>query len=73
MVVVEHEEHPERIITRREAFKPKQVFYDVVKAYWNEAFWKDYNIIEPTESLENAVKKLRKQLPEEGENRQTSR
>lgn len=67
MVVVEHEEHPERIITRREAFKPKQVFYDVVKAYWNEAFWKDYNIIEPTESLENAVKKLRKQLPEEGE------
>lgn len=68
MVVVEHEEHPERIITRREAFKPKQVFYDVVKAYWNEAFWKDYNIIEPTESLENAVKKLRKQLPKEGEN-----
>ena len=68
MVVVEHEEHPDRLITRREAFKPKQVFYDVVKAYWNEAFWKDYNIIEPTESLENAVKKLRKQLPEEGEN-----
>ena len=67
MVVVEHEEHPERIITRREAFKPKQVFYDVVKAYWNEAFWKDYNIIEPTESLENAVKKLRKQLPDESE------
>ena len=28
----------------------------------NEDYWTDYNIIEPTESLENAVKKLRKQL-----------
>lgn len=62
MVVVEREKHPERIITRRDAFKPKQIFYDVVKEYWNEDYWKDYNIIEPTESLENAVKKLRKQL-----------
>ena len=62
MVVVEREEHPERIIARRDAFKPKQIFYDVVKEYWNEDYWKDYNIIEPTESLENAVKKLRKQL-----------
>ena len=62
MVVVDREEHPERVITRRDAFKPKQIFYDVVKEYWNEDYWKDYNIIEPTESLENAVKKLRKQL-----------
>ena len=28
--------------------------------YWNEDFWRNYNIIEPTESLENAVNKLRK-------------
>lgn len=62
MVVVEREERPERVIARRDAFRPKQIFYDVVKEYWNEDYWKDYNIIEPTESLENAVKKLRKQL-----------
>lgn len=62
MVVVEREEYPERVIARRDAFKSKQIFYDVVKEYWNEDYWKDYNIIEPTESLENAVKKLRKQL-----------
>lgn len=62
MVVVEREENPERIIAYRDAFKPRQIFYDVVKEYWNEDYWKDYNIIEPTESLENAVKKLRKQL-----------
>ena len=62
MVAVDREEHPERVIARRDAFKPYQVFYDIVKEYWSEDFWKDYNIIEPTESLEDAVKKLRKQL-----------
>lgn len=61
-VIVEHEKHPERIIAHRDAFRPKQIFYDVVKEYWNEDYWKDYNIIEPTESLENAVKKLRRHL-----------
>lgn len=61
MVVVEREEHTDRLIARRDAFKPQQVFYDMVKAYWNEDYWKDYNIIEPTESLENAVKKLKRQ------------
>ena len=62
MVVVVREEYPERGIARRDDFKSNQIFYDVVKEYWNEDYWKDYNIIEPTESLENAVKKLRKQL-----------
>ena len=62
MVAVDREEHPERVIARRDAFKPYQVFYDIVKEYWSEDFWKDYNIIEPTESLEDAVKKLRNQM-----------
>ena len=62
MVAVDREKHPERVIARRDAFKPYQVFYDIVKEYWSEDFWKDYNIIEPTESLEDAVKKLRKQM-----------
>ena len=61
MVVVEQDENPSHVIAKRDAFGINQVFYDVVKEYWNEDFWKDYNIIEPTESLENAVKKLKKQ------------
>ena len=60
MVAVEHEEHVERIPDRRQAFRPQQIFYDVVSEYWNAEYWKDYNIIEPTESLEEAVRKLRK-------------
>ncbi len=61
MVMVDRTEQPEERIKSKDAFKQKEVFYDVVEAYWNEDFWKDYNIIEPTESLESAVKRLKKQ------------
>ena len=61
MVMVDRNDRPEERIRMKDAFKQREVFYDVVDAYWNEDFWKDYNIIEPTESLESAVKKLKKQ------------
>lgn len=61
MVMVDRTDHPEERIDSKDAFKQKDIFYDVVEEYWNADFWKDYNIIEPTESLESAVKKLKKQ------------
>lgn len=61
MVMVDRTDHPEERIDNKDAFKQKDIFYDVVEEYWNVDFWKDYNIIEPTESLESAVKKLKKQ------------
>lgn len=61
MVMVDRNDRPEERIRMKDAFKQREVFYDMVDAYWNEDFWKDYNIIEPTESLESAVKKLKKQ------------
>lgn len=61
MVVTNRKEHDLSKIPYRNSFKEKQVFYDVVNKYWNEDFWKEYNIIEPTESLEHAVDKLKKQ------------
>jgi len=61
MVMVDRTDHPEERIDSKDAFKQKDIFYDVVEEYWCEDFWKDYNIIEPTESLESAVKKLKKQ------------
>ena len=61
MVMVDRTDHPEECIDSKDAFKQKDIFYDVVEEYWNVDFWKDYNIIEPTESLESAVKKLKKQ------------
>ncbi|MCD8313014.1 MAG: carboxypeptidase-like regulatory domain-containing protein [Bacteroidales bacterium] len=59
MVMVEREQNPGRIAAR-EAYRRGQAFYDMVDEYWDEDFWRDYNIIEPTESLESAVRRLRK-------------
>lgn len=61
MVVTDRQEDNFTAISNKTAFKEKQVFYDLVDEYWNEDFWKEYNIIEPTESLEHAVSKLKKQ------------
>lgn len=60
MVVVDREENTDIRISRKEAFKPRQIFYDLVDQYWDKDYWLEYNIIEPTESLEHAVEKLKK-------------
>ena len=60
MVVTDRATDDIRPISNKEAFGNKQVFYDNVDNSWNEDFWADYNIIEPTESLENAAGRLKK-------------
>lgn len=62
MVVVDHEENTTSRISSRDSFKPQQIFYDLVDEYWDEDYWSDYNIIEPTESLEHAVERLKKKV-----------
>lgn len=47
-------------ITRAESFRFSDVLADKTKMYADPDFWKDYNIIEPTESLEHAIDRLRK-------------
>lgn len=61
MVVTDREENNVLPIPNKLAFSQTQPFYDKVYEYWNEDFWGAYNIIEPTESLEHAVHKLKKQ------------
>lgn len=61
MVMVDREENPE-IIRNSERFRADQIFYDEVEAYEDPDYWKDYNILEPTESLEHAVDRLRKRV-----------
>ncbi|MDR1601914.1 MAG: carboxypeptidase-like regulatory domain-containing protein [Tannerella sp.] len=53
-------ENVERI-PAREAFSMRQSLSQEVSAYFDDDFWGAYNIIEPTESLENAVSRLMKQ------------
>lgn len=59
MVMVERTDMPNERISGKNAFRDYDIFTDKVNLYWDADFWKDYNIIEPTESLEKAVDKLR--------------
>ena len=45
-------------IRGRESFDQRDAFYDKVDYFRDPVFWQDYNIIEPTESLDRAIGKL---------------
>lgn len=46
--------------SRKESFSSRSSLSDKVELYEDPLFWKDYNIIEPTESLEKAIGKILK-------------
>jgi len=48
--------------TKKYAFNDNYSLSDKVDDFYDENFWEDYNIIEPEQSLENAVNKLRKTI-----------
>lgn len=61
MVVTDSREDNVTGIPYKMAFKETQSLSDKVENFMDEDFWGAYNIIEPTESLESAVNKLKKQ------------
>lgn len=60
LVMTDREDAPTGNIPLRESFTRSQVLSDKVQDFYDEKFWEDYNIIEPTESLEYAVQRLKK-------------
>lgn len=61
MVVTDSKSDNVNSISYKTAFKANQSLSDRVSDFIDEDYWGSYNIIEPTESLESAVNKLRKQ------------
>ncbi|MGN0281644.1 MAG: hypothetical protein ACI4B3_05000 [Prevotella sp.] len=59
MVIVDSDVNTQTSIPWSESYSNKRLFSDDAEQNWDYDFWKDYNIIEPTESLEKAVTKLR--------------
>ena len=59
MVVVDVDDNVQENIPFAESYSNTRLFSDEAEQNWDEDFWKDYNIIEPTESLEKAVAKLK--------------
>lgn len=47
-------------IRGRDSFDQRDAFFDKVDYFRDPAFWQDYNIIEPTESLDKAIGRLLK-------------
>ena len=60
-VITDNEEENATRIASRDAFSMRKSLSQEVAAYYDEDFWGVYNIIEPTESLESAVNRLRRQ------------
>ena len=60
MVVTGRHEGEAKPIKGRNTFDSRDLFYDRVEYFRDPAFWEDYNIIEPSESLDKAVDRLLK-------------
>ena len=60
LVVTDRKEENITPIKGRNSFYQRDSFFDKVEFFEDPDFWADYNIIEPTESLEDAIDKLRK-------------
>ncbi|MBP5338260.1 MAG: carboxypeptidase-like regulatory domain-containing protein [Prevotella sp.] len=60
MVVTSKDEGEAQPIRGRDSFDQHDAFYDKVDYFRDPAFWENYNIIEPTETLDRAVQRLLK-------------
>ena len=60
MAVTSHDTEQPQPISGRESFEQRDAFYDKVEYFRDSTFWQDYNIIEPTVSLDRAVDRLLK-------------
>ena len=64
MVVTDMDDNHIDKISYKESFKEGDSFTDKVRAFYDDNFWGDYNVLAPTESLDKAVNKLKKQHKE---------
>lgn len=58
MVVTDRVDDGAVPIRGRDSFDSHSAFYDKVDYFLDPLFWEDYNIIEPTESLDKAIEKI---------------
>jgi len=49
-------------ITNNERVRPNDVFIERVSAFTDPEFWGDYNVIEPDQSIESAIRRLSRRL-----------
>lgn len=62
MVATDIKTHDVEQIGFKDSFRSFEIFYDKVDAFADPLFWENYNVLEPSESLEHAVDRLRRRL-----------
>jgi hypothetical protein len=60
LVTTDLHQGDEQSVPRKGAFRKKDILADKAASDYDPDFWKSYNIIAPTESLDKAMGKLRK-------------
>jgi len=58
MAVTDSQSEGVQPIVSRNSFDSRDAYYDKVEYFLDPAYWEDYNIIEPSESLDKAIRKL---------------
>ena len=58
MVVTDSQSKDVQPIASRNSFDSRDAYYDKVEYFMDPEYWSQYNIIEPSESLDKAIKKL---------------
>ena len=58
MVVTDSHSPDVQPIANRSSFDSKDAYYDKVEYFMDPEYWSQYNIIEPSESLDKAIRKL---------------
>ena len=51
-----------KTLKNKEKMKQNVIIYDRASGFSDPEFWGDYNVIEPDKSIENAIRKIKKQL-----------
>ena len=60
MVVTDMKTENVKPVRGRQVFLSHESLYDRVEFFNDSTFWQQYNIIEPTESLEKGIERLKK-------------
>jgi hypothetical protein len=58
MAVTDSQSEGVKPIVSRNSFDAHDAYYDKVEYFLDTEYWENYNIIEPTESLDKAIRKL---------------
>lgn len=59
-LVTDWKEIPSIQLPKDKVYQKNNTIYDSAPANWDKEFWKAYNILEPDESLEKAIRKLKR-------------